>query len=234
MQEERIQLVRYKVQMPCGKCRQGKMVSRHLRVPNAGRMMYLNRCITGALAVKPEAIDVNDIYRCGGCMSGSNRHLAAPDFDGVRFMFVGDARRLTGDFILETIGLGPGDLDLVCGGPPCQGFSKSGKQDVMDPRNSLVLDFARLVVEMKPKTVCMENVPGILDMVTPEGIPVMDAVARVLSDGDYGDYDALRRSILSTSGCGYALKDTRGTRRGAKKKVENEVEPEAAAQGTLF
>jgi DNA (cytosine-5)-methyltransferase 1 len=41
---------------------------------------------------------------------------------------------------------------LVTGGPPCQGLSQAGQQNVMDPRNSLVFEFARLVVGIRPKT----------------------------------------------------------------------------------
>lgn len=53
-----------------------------------------------------------------------------------------------------------GELDLVFGGPPCQGFSTMGKRDAEDPRNSLVGEFVRLIRELKPKSFVMENVPG--------------------------------------------------------------------------
>jgi DNA (cytosine-5)-methyltransferase 1 len=43
----------------------------------------------------------------------------------------------------------------------------------------------------------MENVPGILDMVTPEGIPVIDALSRVLADGGWSTFDAVKRSLTS-------------------------------------
>jgi len=52
----------------------------------------------------------------------------------------------------------------------------------------------------------MENVPGMLQMVTPEGVPVIDALCRVLDDGDFGPYDALKKSLLFTSGAGAAMK----------------------------
>jgi len=61
------------------------------------------------------------------------------------------------------------DLDLptvhiVVGGPPCQGFSVAGKRDPDDPRNRLFREFLRVVSEVKPWYVVMENVPGILTM----------------------------------------------------------------------
>lgn len=76
----------------------------------------------------------------------------------------------------------------------------------MDPRNSLVFEWARLVVEMLPKTCVMENVPGIVTMVTPEGLPVLDVLARILEDGGMGPQDALRNMLINTSGAGAAIK----------------------------
>jgi DNA (cytosine-5)-methyltransferase 1 len=53
-----------------------------------------------------------------------------------------------------------GNLDLVVGGPPCQGFSFAGKRDSSDERNSLAWDFLDLVEKSHPKIVVIENVPG--------------------------------------------------------------------------
>jgi DNA (cytosine-5)-methyltransferase 1 len=53
-----------------------------------------------------------------------------------------------------------GQIDLVFGGPPCQGFSIIGKRIVNDERNSLVFHFYRLVTELSPRYFVMENVPG--------------------------------------------------------------------------
>ena len=52
------------------------------------------------------------------------------------------------------------EIDLIAGGPPCQGFSHMGTRDVLDPRNTLVNEFVRLVLELRPKAFLMENVPG--------------------------------------------------------------------------
>ena len=52
------------------------------------------------------------------------------------------------------------EVDLVAGGPPCQGFSHMGTRDVTDPRNSLVGEFVSLVLALRPKAFLMENVPG--------------------------------------------------------------------------
>lgn len=53
-------------------------------------------------------------------------------------------------------------IDIVIGGPPCQGFSMAGKQLFEDERNHLFRQFLRLIVELNPKVVLMENVPEIL------------------------------------------------------------------------
>lgn len=53
-----------------------------------------------------------------------------------------------------------GKIDIVCGGPPCQGFSTIGKKDFMDPRNSLFGQYIRVVDELQPSIVLFENVSG--------------------------------------------------------------------------
>lgn len=113
--------------------------------------------------------------------------------------FLGNVRELKGRDILAALEMQPGDLDCVMGGPPCQGFSMAGTREVMDPRNSLVFEFCRLVVELQPKTMLMENVPGIMSMVTPEGVPVIDAMCLYLQEGGYGTLEALKRSLTGTN-----------------------------------
>lgn len=54
----------------------------------------------------------------------------------------------------------PRQIDIVFGGPPCQGFSTIGKRLIDDDRNKLVFHFFRLVTELRPRYFVMENVPG--------------------------------------------------------------------------
>ena len=59
----------------------------------------------------------------------------------------------------------PGDVDLIAGGPPCQGFSGYNRhRHTEDPRNSLVESFLDVVEHLKPRYVLMENVPGMLSL----------------------------------------------------------------------
>ena len=53
-------------------------------------------------------------------------------------------------------------VDLICGGPPCQGFSTIGQNDHLDERNFLFLEFLRIVEALKPDYIIVENVTGLL------------------------------------------------------------------------
>lgn len=52
------------------------------------------------------------------------------------------------------------EVDIVCGSPPCQGFSNEGKKQKNDPRNNLIWSFLEVVRKVKPKIWVFENVPG--------------------------------------------------------------------------
>lgn len=115
---------------------------------------------------------------------------------GCEHFWVADARNMTGTEILGALGLERGEVDIVFGGPPCQGYSMANsKRSVMDPRNSLVFEFARIIVEIRPKTLVMENVPQVATMLTPEGVPVIDAFARILADGGFSTYKAMKAGL---------------------------------------
>lgn len=73
-----------------------------------------------------------------------------------------DITKITGEDILKTTGLSANDVDVIIGGPPCQGFSVSGKRMIDDERNKLYKSFVQIVDELKPKVFVMENVPGLV------------------------------------------------------------------------
>ncbi|MCK5127956.1 MAG: DNA cytosine methyltransferase [candidate division Zixibacteria bacterium] len=138
---------------------------------------------------------------------------------GISHFFFGDVKKITGDEILDTIGIEKGELDCVMGGPPCQGFTLAGKRNVMDPRNSYVFDFIRLVLEMQPKTMLFENVPGITSMVTPEGLPIISAMCLALEEGGWGNYKSLLRALNYQAGSGALLRERKSLNK--LKKVES-------------
>ena len=68
---------------------------------------------------------------------------------------------ISGNDIRKRSQIGDREVDVVFGGPPCQGFSLIGKRAFDDPRNQLVLHFMRLVTELEAKYFVMENVKGL-------------------------------------------------------------------------
>ena len=124
-----------------------------------------------------------------------------------------DILRLSVPSIKRTLKLQKGDLDLLAGCPPCQGFSsmrtKNGGQEIRDIRNDLVFEFLRFVEELEPKAIMMENVPG---LATDERMRVFERrlrkmgynfETRVLNAADYGVPQRRRRMILLASRVSY-------------------------------
>lgn len=74
---------------------------------------------------------------------------------------LGDIAKISGDDILSRCGLRRGELDVLVGGPPCQGFSILGQRMLDDPRNQLFGEFIRLAGELHPRVAVIENVPGL-------------------------------------------------------------------------
>lgn len=60
--------------------------------------------------------------------------------------------------------VGEKTIDVIIGGPPCQGMSLSGPRKFDDPRNKLYLSYIRLVQEIQPKAFVIENVPGLVSL----------------------------------------------------------------------
>ena len=101
--------------------------------------------------------------------------------------------------------IGAKKIDIIIGGPPCQGMSLSGPRKFEDPRNSLYLSYIRLVKEMQPQAFVIENVPGlvslfkgkikdsILEQFTQMGYNVQ---YKILCAADYGVPQSRRRVIF--------------------------------------
>lgn len=115
----------------------------------------------------------------------------------------GDIRGLDNSSLVKMIG--DRRVDLVVGGPPCQGFSTIGKGNVFDPRNFLFMEFLRAVELLKPKGVVIENVTGLL---AAKNKVILDQIfnlfrdmgyeleARVLSANEYGVSQKRKRTII--------------------------------------
>ncbi|MFB2935002.1 DNA cytosine methyltransferase [Aerosakkonemataceae cyanobacterium BLCC-F154] len=72
-----------------------------------------------------------------------------------------DINKTSGREIRERSQIGDREIDVVFGGSPCQGFSLIGKRELGDPRNTLLKQFVRIVLELKPKYFVLENVRGL-------------------------------------------------------------------------
>tara|TARA_Y100000310_G_C20698881_1_gene827813 strand:- start:5421 stop:6350 length:930 start_codon:yes stop_codon:yes gene_type:complete len=101
-----------------------------------------------------------------------------------------------------------GKVDVIVGGPPCQGFSMAGKRDIRDPRNSLFVHFVRAVNQIQPTFFVMENVRGITSMKNEEGIYAFNVIleefkkinykvkVKLLNSGNYNVPQARKRIIF--------------------------------------
>ena len=72
-------------------------------------------------------------------------------------------------------------IDLIVGGPPCQGMSIAGKRDINDPRNTLFMEYVKYLDYFKPKAFIMENVIGLLSMKTVNSEKVIDIIMNNLN-----------------------------------------------------
>ena len=127
--------------------------------------------------------------------------------------FTGDISKLTKAKLKKMTG--GRKIHLVCGGPPCQGMSTAGLGIPDDPRNFLFLEFVRIVEELKPDYVLLENVTG---MVGRKNKKILDAImhmfsklgyvmsAKVLSAEHYGIPQRRRRTIVVGNRMGYEFK----------------------------
>lgn len=113
--------------------------------------------------------DISDMVE----LTYTNRHRQLGLIQGINTWFEReDIKNLTGDLIRQRIG-GLAmfqnqnqipEIDLMIGGPSCQGFSRAGRRDVNDPRNMLFGEYVRVINEVRPRYIVLENVEGFMDM----------------------------------------------------------------------
>lgn len=158
-----------------------------------------------------------------------------------------DIRDLTGDTIrkhITSLEIFNGNempiIDLMIGGPSCQGFSRAGRRDKSDPRNMLFGEYVRVINETTPKYIVLENVEGFIDMqfigyvgITgikyPDGSVTPDILRSELNEIGY---DTLEPKILNSADFGVPQRRNRiifiGYRKGLTppKYPEPTVKPE--------
>lgn len=116
----------------------------------------------------------------------------------------GDITKITYNEHIKPL-LGGKQVDVIIGGPPCQGMSLSGPRKFDDPRNKLYLSYIRLVKEIQPRAFVIENVPGLVGLF---GGQIKDNILekftemgyhieyKILCSADYGVPQSRRRVIF--------------------------------------
>lgn len=99
-----------------------------------------------------------------------------------------DIKKVTGERITELTGINRRDNFLLAGCPPCQGFSSLGKRDANDEKNELVYEYIRIINELEPSFILMENVPG---MSTGVGKEIFKNVVKELEENYHVEYATL-------------------------------------------
>lgn len=111
------------------------------------------------------------------------RKIYRQNFHNARFLS-NDIRDISGSEIDALLKDYP-DIDLLAGGPPCQGFSLAGKRDVEDQRNTLFQYYLKIANKVRPKVILMENVKLLTSMKNPEGGLVKDDIIRTFGEIGY-------------------------------------------------
>ena len=149
--------------------------------------------------------------------------------------FAGDIASLRGRRILSRAGLPPGGIDCLIGGPPCQAFSYNNHlRTTRGAVAGLFREYLRLVRELRPKFIVMENVPGILsigngrvvgEIATILGLLGYEATARIVYAEDFGVPQERRRVIFIASRVGLPMDSIfpRGTHGPAPKPESNDM-----------
>lgn len=144
--------------------------------------------------------------------------------------FCGDISKLAQPVNLKKmLGDDYNNIDVVCGGPPCQGFSIAGQRNPSDKRNLLVNSYIKILEQVQPKYFVMENVQGILSAhfekysgknKTYKNIKVIDVLKKEFTNIGYPN---VQIKILDASDFGVPQQRLRviflGTRRDVKEKL---------------
>ena len=185
-------------------------------------------------SVPPEAspterqLAVIDLFAGAGGLSlgfhqGSNRYATtrAVEFDlsaaatyAQNFgdvVYVGDIVRWLDDEVTPSV-------DVVLGGPPCQGFSHIGKRDPLDLRNTLWRPYVEVVRRAMPRAFVMENVPALLRS------GEYTAFAETFASGELADYE-IRAQILNAADFGAAQTRKRVIVIGVRRDLEHPGHP---------
>ncbi len=144
-----------------------------------------------------KCVCANDVDQCA-------RETFEYNHKGVPYILK-DVKELTGKEIEKKFNNICSKIDLITGGPPCQGFSLAGLRLDNDPRNTLFREYIRIAKELQPKVIFFENVHGLISM--KNGL-ILNAIIsefkdigynceyRIVNAADYGVPQSRPRFIL--------------------------------------
>lgn len=158
----------------CGSCTVRTLCDYYARLPKETSATEVRTSGSNDAAVRPRKPVAADIYAgCGGLSLGLrqagfdipyaldwDKHACETHRANARETEVlcDDIRSTSSASIARAVG---GHVDLLAGGPNCQGLSQLGLRSPDDPRNFMLQEFARLVSELQPTMFLIENVPGL-------------------------------------------------------------------------
>ncbi len=120
-------------------------------------------------------------------------------------VYVEDIKDFNVRKIEKDLGLNPGEIDIIVGGPPCQAYSTVGKRLINDPRGKLFQEYYRVLKEFNPKLFLFENVKGLLSM---QGGELLETIVslfeslgykvqyKLLNAADYGAPQIRERVVM--------------------------------------
>ena len=147
----------------------------------------------GVFAIE-KSVDAFKTFRHNFCQNQSRLKFAWPSWLPCKAMSTGD---LLASYASQLRKL-KGRIDLISGGPPCQGFSSAGLRNPNDPRNDLIQEYIDIVKLVQPRYVLLENVRGFQLKFPDKEVPYSEIVKNTLescSDSGYRVYS----SMLSAS-----------------------------------
>lgn len=176
-----------------------------------------------------------------------NRHKQLGLRQGIETYFHrADVKDLNGELIFDKIsklkifeGKSVPKIDAIFGGPPCQGFSRAGRRNCDDPRNMLFKEYLRVINEVRPSYVVLENVVGFSDTRLNEyvgvtGVPYEErlTVPEILKqEFELIDYIMLKPRILNAAEFGVPQRRNRFITIAHRKGTKEPSYPEPTYQG---
>ena len=120
-------------------------------------------------------------------------------------VYAEDIKDFNAQKVENDLNIKAGDIDIIVGGPPCQGYSTVGKRLIDDPRGKLFQEYYRVLKEFNPKLFLFENVRGLLSMQDGELLKTIISLFeslgykvqyRLLNAADYGAPQVRERVII--------------------------------------